>query len=706
MKRSATSLFKNVWVIFYYAALQMCLMCSPAFAQNSVSPGEIRTDATFHHIGVLWWIEGDDNLNSIFNIEYRLSSGDAWKSAAMPMRAHPDIIVDGETDNERLDLNYWAGSVMFLEPGTQCEIRLTLTDPDGGSATETITASTKTEQQPSLSGTHRYVIPGNGGGSGTQADPFQGLQTAADNASPGDIFHIASGTYAAFSITRSGTDGSPIVFTGPADKIAVVDGENTDYGVAIGDWEVTCGYIIIENLTIQNGWRGVDALDSHNITFRNNIVQDVEQGYINCFEDPVAHDQTISDNMFKGRNVWPGTGEGEEFRCIDLEGNNNIVCYNKISYFGDGAICTDTPPYRQSYSLDIYNNDVSYSILDLIEVDGTVANTRIWRNRIYNGGMGISLAPVMGGPCYVFRNEICNIDDSYENGSAYKLNRKASGLIVVHNTAVKLGNGIVAPNGWQNTCFRNNVLLSFEYVFELFGLVPGSIMDDWDYNAYGSKRPGTDNAREHWFKWNDVRYADLAALSAGAGIESHSVAVSFNDLVNAALPAVISDGQWTNDGVAPGSRDLTLKAGSPAIDAGKVLSNINDPFVTDDAPDCGAFEYGKTMPQYGPRDSATTAVWDAEEVGSGLPKGFKLGQNHPNPFNSVTTITYDLPEASNVTLTIYTIAGQKVATLVSGRQEAGDYQVTWDGSGFATGIYLYRLEAGSFSETRKALLLR
>ena len=92
--------------------------------------------------------------------------------------------------------------------------------------------------------------------------------------------------------------------------------------------------------------------------------------------------------------------------------------------------------------------------------------------------------------------------------------------------------------------------------------------------------------------------------------------------------------------------------------------------------------------------------------GTALPLGYSLAQNYPNPFNPSTTIAYDLPEGSHVTLTLYTITGQKVGTLASGHQEAGHYQVTWDGSGFATGIYLYRLQAGSFIQTRKVLLLR
>ena len=88
------------------------------------------------------------------------------------------------------------------------------------------------------------------------------------------------------------------------------------------------------------------------------------------------------------------------------------------------------------------------------------------------------------------------------------------------------------------------------------------------------------------------------------------------------------------------------------------------------------------------------------------PDRFSLSQNYPNPSNPTTSIAYSLPEASDVTLTIYAITGQRVATLVSEHQEAGHYVAAWDGMGFGTGVYLYRLEAGDFVETRKALLLR
>lgn len=91
---------------------------------------------------------------------------------------------------------------------------------------------------------------------------------------------------------------------------------------------------------------------------------------------------------------------------------------------------------------------------------------------------------------------------------------------------------------------------------------------------------------------------------------------------------------------------------------------------------------------------------------STLPSGYALFQNHPNPFNPVTVISYTLPQASHVTLTLYALTGQKVATLVSGVQDAGHYRVRWDASGCANGVYFYRLEAGSFMETRRMVLLK
>lgn len=85
---------------------------------------------------------------------------------------------------------------------------------------------------------------------------------------------------------------------------------------------------------------------------------------------------------------------------------------------------------------------------------------------------------------------------------------------------------------------------------------------------------------------------------------------------------------------------------------------------------------------------------------------FALHRNYPNPFNPKTIINYELPMANDVELNIYNLIGKKVATLVSERQNAGSYQVEWDASGFASGIYYYKIKAGKFVEAKKMILIK
>ena len=96
----------------------------------------------------------------------------------------------------------------------------------------------------------------------------------------------------------------------------------------------------------------------------------------------------------------------------------------------------------------------------------------------------------------------------------------------------------------------------------------------------------------------------------------------------------------------------------------------------------------------------------AESENMIIPVEFLLLQNYPNPFNPTTAIGYQLSVLSQVELSIYNIVGQRVATLVSQRQPTGRYQVEWDASGLASGIYYYRIEAGDWRDMKKMVLLK
>ena len=85
---------------------------------------------------------------------------------------------------------------------------------------------------------------------------------------------------------------------------------------------------------------------------------------------------------------------------------------------------------------------------------------------------------------------------------------------------------------------------------------------------------------------------------------------------------------------------------------------------------------------------------------------FKLYQNYPNPFNPATKIAYSIPQRSFVILEVYNVLGNEVSTLVSEDKPAGEYQVEFNGSGLTSGIYLYNLQAGSYSETKKMIMMK
>ncbi|MFO8030026.1 MAG: DUF4623 domain-containing protein [Cyclonatronaceae bacterium] len=112
--------------------------------------------------------------------------------------------------------------------------------------------------------------------------------------------------------------------------------------------------------------------------------------------------------------------------------------------------------------------------------------------------------------------------------------------------------------------------------------------------------------------------------------------------------------------------------------------------------------------------------WDGEDNVSGqlnvaedthadmadVPREFGIDQNYPNPFNPATNIRYAVPETAHVTIRVYNVTGQLVATLVNETRDAGYHNVSFDGTQLASGVYIYRMQAGDFTKTRKLMLIK
>jgi hypothetical protein len=95
-----------------------------------------------------------------------------------------------------------------------------------------------------------------------------------------------------------------------------------------------------------------------------------------------------------------------------------------------------------------------------------------------------------------------------------------------------------------------------------------------------------------------------------------------------------------------------------------------------------------------------------DRINSLSPENFGLAQNYPNPFNPVTTIQYSIPQRSSVTLKVYDILGNEISLLVNEEKDRGVHTVNFDASQLASGIYFYKLQAGSFVETKKMIIIK
>jgi hypothetical protein len=111
-------------------------------------------------------------------------------------------------------------------------------------------------------------------------------------------------------------------------------------------------------------------------------------------------------------------------------------------------------------------------------------------------------------------------------------------------------------------------------------------------------------------------------------------------------------------------------------------------------------------------NGADEATYVSENASSNIPFGFRLEQNYPNPFNPSTIIKFSIPAVKTTqqvvftTLTVYDILGRQIATLVNGYKSPGNYEIKFDASGLPSGVYIYKLDAGTFHDAKKLLLLK
>ncbi|MCL2121595.1 MAG: hypothetical protein FWH28_05030, partial [Clostridiales bacterium] len=440
------------------------------------------------------------------------------------------------------------------------------------------------------------------------------------------------GTYYLYG---SGTPERPIVFKAAGDGEVIFDGDgnHTLFNMMGAD------YHYFENLTFRNtnvvflgGQKNIAG--SSGLTVKNCKFEDVGMGVHTDWSGSKGY--YIADNEFVGRELFNGlmgwtqgqpwgglTGHPAPFisyAAVRVYGEGHVVCFNKISHFHDGInICTYGLPdgYEEDGSgeidqdkkcvaIDFYNNDISLCADNFIESDGSMYNVRIQRNLCMNtGAAAISMQTVYGGPVYWIRNLVYHVPSA----GSIKWDCHPSGGLAYNNTLLAEANILVS----SNMHWRNNIIIAENPTGRVFNQTQRTNYSSSDYNGFGLATGVQANPfgfhSPDFTNYDDAlgtipritrNFGSLEAYKKGTGLDMHSILVDHSIFVNSWVP---SRTELTRVYTLEGDGlDFTLKPDSIAIDAGVFLPNVTEGY-TGDAPDLGAYEYGKPLPHYGPRTS-------------------------------------------------------------------------------------------------------
>lgn len=567
---------------------------APSQETPALAPLELKVAPTITCIGIQWKVNGDTNSNATGAVEFRPQGAAQW-SKAFDLRRVPRRGGAGGSSGRRgggggsyvqnrYAMNYLAGSIFDLKPGTQYDLKVTLTDPDGGGASKTVAVTTRTV--PAIPKTGN-VIEVKGGG--------DALKKALESAKAGDIFNVHAGTYeGGCVVSEGGTAEKPIVIRAAGDGEALLlggEGPKSEVWLQgakskLDGIRVKGPYVMIEGLSFYNflncvfGEREASDLSVTRCRMNHFFTGIFVLGDRGYYADNViresfnALDESIAPGMRnEGHGMWVHPGS-----------NGTVCCYNEISLVADG--------FRMyGDNCDVYGNDVIFNVDDGIEVDYGGPNLRVMDNRwSFTGQNGLSFQPYIGGPAYMIRNLVIGAKEN-----TIKNRYNAEGAVFINNTLVSFETQ--ANDLLIGTYSRNNLFLEIPGKGKPSARVDTSpdrlARLDMDYDGFGDSGP------------NGMSVSNFAAKT---GLEKHGVQFASNDEVFAHPPGKFEQyqsKQWSIPEAFMTEKgrphpDLSLKAGSRAIGAGVAVPNITRS-APGKAPDLGALPFGQPIPHYGPR---------------------------------------------------------------------------------------------------------
>ncbi len=637
---------------FLRACFLSSILVGAARADDATEAGALLVEhPTLENLGFQWAITGDANRNATVAVQYRAVGEAAWRPALPLLRIGGERVYRAREHLDYTVPDGFAGSVLGLNPDTEYECRLELTDPDGvkGEAVHAVKVRTRAEPKSFQGGRVLHVYPSDY--KGTKQEPnFTSLLEAyygaglgdwsvvwERRAQPGDTILLHAGLYkserrnyvdpmmtpfdGSMSLALKGTREKPITIKSAGDGEVIFDGDGNHRLFDV----MASEHHIFEGLTIRNTDVGIfagqkEVAGAVGLVVRNCRFEQVGLGV--WTESANSRDFYIADNLFIGRDDrfrligWAAAGSPAvgaygshqvvSYYAIKVYGPGHVIARNAIAYFHDaiGISTYGTPekdPERQPSSIDIYGNDIHLVNDNFVEADGGMHNIRVYGNRGINVSQGgYSAQPVFGGPVYFIRNLLYHVP----SGVAFKFMGKPAGILVYHNTII---GEQVSRDPYPNAHFRNNLFLGRDTPNrEIMSWAFATSAYSTDYNGYRPNRgvkeqyvwlapaPGGTMYTPKPTDWR--KFATLAELAAATGQEKHGVELDYDIFEHLVAPNPAQRHAVYH------AMDLNfrLKPGSKAVDAGEVLPTVNDGF-TGRAPDLGAMEVGAPEPKYGPR---------------------------------------------------------------------------------------------------------
>ena len=297
----------------------------------------------------------------------------------------------------------------------------------------------------------------------------------------GTIVNLEDGDYGKVILKSDGAEGKPIVYRSESGRAIFKNIDMTNR-----QW------VHLDGVTVNGGTRLKNTRDC--------VVRNckVSGKYGITAYKPGTYNTLIEDNVVTGIRPWKpilmgakGENSGEG---IQITGSGNVVRYNRVTGFRDCLSHMEDKSAVVQMCNDWHNNDVIAGLDDGIEADFADSNCRVYENRITNCFVGISSQPGLGGPNYFYRNVMYNVI-----GYAFKLHRHSEGDVILHNTVVKMGDGmaVYSRQTINHLVIRNNLFIGgrssgIKYGGYIHGIGRAikllAIGDDIeiDFNAYGS----------------------------------------------------------------------------------------------------------------------------------------------------------------------------------------------------------------------------